>query len=152
MLKLLSGLLNLNVQIAGKIRAIEAFDEATALLRDKKYKESACLYKESAELGHGQGMACYAAALTIGRGVVADGAEAVRWLEGALTEHVPGVRGTLGMLLVTGKSGAPIDLPRGRKLLEEAVALEADTQSAEMLDMMDRKIGLFAKTRRKHQK
>lgn len=150
MFKLIEGLLNLNVELSKKARALQAFDEGFALMKAGKYREAAPLLKESAELGYPQGMATYASMLTLGRGGPEDGKQAVVWLERAIgMEEVKGAKATLGMLLATGKGGAPIDQARGRKLLESAVADENDVQAAEMISMMDRGVGIFAKRGRK---
>lgn len=149
MLKLIQSLLNLNVGLTSRIRAIQAFDEGNAYFRAGKFDEAVPLLKESAELGYAYGMAMYATALTLGQGVAEDGKQAVAWLELALQKEggVRGAKGTLGMLLATGKGNAPVDLPRARQLLESAVYEEGDTQAADMLAMMDKGIGIFAKTR-----
>ena len=88
-------------------------------------------------------MAVYGSALLLGQGVPENGMEAVKWLQMAVEKnnHV-GAASVLGMALATGKAGVKPNHKLARELLTQAVS-EGDQQSAEMLDMMDKRKGIF---------
>jgi uncharacterized protein len=135
-------LLHLNAFMMNKIRAIQAYDEALAFNNAKEYKKAAPLLKEAAELGNVDAMAVYGSALLLGRGVSENGPEAVKWLQLAMEKNQPDAASVLGMAYATGKAGIKPNHKLARELLTQAAAA-GDRQSAEMLDIMDKKKGIF---------
>jgi len=144
MIKFLSSLINLNAVLTDKIQAIQVYDEALAFHTAKEYAKAAPLIKKAAELGNVNAMAMYGSALLLGRGVKENGPEAVKWLEMAVAHKNQDAVGLLGMAWATGKAGIKPNHKLARELLNQAVA-SGDTQSAELLNMMDKKIGIFKK-------
>ena len=142
MKEFISNLLNLNVFLMNKIRAIQAYDEALAYGKAKEHRKAAPLLKEAAELGNADAMAVYGSALLLGTGVPENGAEAVKWLQLAIERKQIGAASVLGMAYATGKAGVRPNHKLARELLTQA-ADEGDQQSANMLDMMDKKKGIF---------
>ena len=142
MKEFIANLLNLNVFLSNKIRATQAYDEALAYDDAKEYRKAAPLLKEAAELGNADAMAVYGAALLLGKGVPENGVEAVKWLKMAMLKKQSGAAAVLGMAYATGKAGVKPNHKLARELLTQAAA-EGDRQSAEMLDMMDKKTGIF---------
>lgn len=148
MLNLIKSLIGLNAAIAGKIRAVQAYDEGLALRDAGNLKEGYVLIRESAELGHEGAMAILGSIYLLGEGAKENGAEALRWLEKSIELGCEDSISLLGMALVTGKAGVKIDLERGRKMLEYA-AEKGDNQSTRMLDAMDKGLGMFRGLKRK---
>jgi TPR repeat protein len=146
MLKFIEYLINLNGAMAQRIRAIQIYDQALAYDDAKEYRKSAPLYKEAAELGNANAMALYGSALLLGRGVPENGAEAVKWLQLAMDRQQSGAAATLGMAYATGKAGVKPNHKLARELLTKAAA-DGDTQSANMLELMDKKKGIFKNMR-----
>lgn len=142
MKEFISNLLNLNVFLANKVRAIHAYDEALAYDSAKEYRKAAPLLKEAAELGNADAMALYGSALLLGKGVSENGVEAVKWLELAMLRNHADAAALLGMAYATGKAGVKPNHERARELLAQAVA-GGDEKAADMLDMMDKKKGIF---------
>jgi TPR repeat protein len=148
MLNLIKSLIGINAAIANKIRAVQAYDEGLALRDAGKLKEGYVLIRESAELGHEGAMAILGSIYLLGEGAKENGAEALRWLEKSIELGCEDAISLLGMALVTGKAGIKTDIERGRKMLEHA-AEKGDTQSARMLEAMDKRVGMFRGLRRK---
>ena len=142
MKEFVSNLLNLNAFLMNKIRATQAYDEALAYGNAKEHRKAAPLLKEAAELGNADAMAVYGSALLLGTGVKENGAEAVKWLQLAIDKKQVGAASVLGMAYATGKAGVKPNHKLARELLAKAAA-EGDQQSAEMLDMMDKRKGIF---------
>jgi TPR repeat protein len=142
MKEFISNLLNLNVFVMNKIRATQAYDEALSYGNANEHRKAAPLLKEAAELGNPDAMAVYGSVLLLGKGVPENGTEAVKWLEQAMLRKQDGATGLLGMAYATGKAGVKPNHKRARELLTQAAA-EGDQKSAEMLDMMDKKKGIF---------
>jgi len=143
MLNLFNTLVSLNAALAGKIRSITAYDEALTLYSDKNYGKALPLMIEAAELGNVQAMSLLGSMHLLGQGVREDGRLAVLWLQRAMDGGYESAASVLGMAHATGKAGVIIDLPKARMLLEDA-ASKGDTQSARMLEMIDKGEGTFA--------
>lgn len=142
MLKLLQNLLNLNLALAGKVRSVQAYDEALALHGAKDYRKALPLLREAAELGNTSAMTLYGSMCLLGQGVPENGKEAEIWLKRALEGGDKNAVSVLGMAYATGKAGIRRDLQQGRALLTTA-ADAGDAQSAQMLAMMDKKQGIL---------
>ena len=148
MLNLIKSLIGFNAAVADKIRAVQAYDEGLALRDAGNFKDGYVLMRESAELGHEGAMAILGSIYLLGEGAKENGTEAIRWLEKSIELGCEDSISLLGMALVTGKAGVKIDLERGRKMLEHA-AEKGDSQSAQMLDAMDKGLGMFRGLKRK---
>lgn len=144
MLELFKNLLHLNVALSNKLKSAQVYDEALALYQAKEYKKALPLMREAAELGNYHAMTVYGTMFLMGQGVKENGAEAIIWLQRALELNEPNAASLLGMAYATGKAGVKRDLPKARALLTQA-AQAGDAKSAQMLEMMDKKVGLFAK-------
>lgn len=142
MLKLLQNLLNLNLHLSNKLRGQQVYDEALAYHRAKEYKKAAPLMREAADLGNTHAMCVYGSMLLLGQGMRENGKEAEVWLTRAFDLGDTNAPSVLGMAYATGKAGFTRDLVKGRALLTQA-AEAGDQQSARMLEMMDKKQGLF---------
>lgn len=144
MLKLIQNLMNLNLALTSKFKGVQVYDEALALYDAKEYKRALPLMREAAELGNNNAMSVYGSMLLLGRGVAENGKEAQVWLRRAADCGDQNAISLLGMAYATGKAGAKRDLKLGRELLQQA-AEAGDSQSARMLDMMDKKQGIFGR-------
>ena len=142
MKEFVSNLLRLNVFLTNKVRATRAYDEALAYGNAKEHLKAAPLLKEAAELGNPDAMAVYGSALLLGTGVPVNGLEAVKWLQMAIDRKQIGAASVLGMAYATGKAGVKPNHKHARELLTQAAG-EGDRQSTEMLDMMDKRKGIF---------
>jgi TPR repeat protein len=138
----ISHLLNLNIILMNKMRATQVYDEALAYGNAREHRKAAPLLKKAAELGNADAMAVYGSALLLGKGVPENGAEAVKWLQLAIERNQIGAVSVLGMAYATGKAGVKPNRKLARELLARAV-VEGDLQAAEMLNMMDKKKGIF---------
>lgn len=145
MLKLLQNLMSLNMVLAKKVRNVQVYDEALAFHRSGEFRKALPLMREAAELGNTNAMTLLGSMLLLGQGVAENGKEAVVWLKRALGSGDPNAASMLGMAYATGKAGVKRDLSQGRALLTQA-AEAGDTQSARMLEMMDKKQGIFRRT------
>lgn len=144
MLKLIQGLLNLNLALAGKVRSQQVYDEALALHEARAFRKAAPLMLEAAELGNKHAMSVYGSMLLMGQGVAENGTDAEMWLKRAMDVGEQNARSVLGMAYATGKAGIKRDLEQGRALLTQA-AEAGDTKSARMLDMINKKQGMFGR-------
>jgi TPR repeat protein len=142
--KFIQNLLNLNLALANKIKSVQVYDEALALHGAKEFKKAAPLMREAAELGNTNAMSLYGSMLLLGQGMPENGKEAETWLKRAMELGEKNAASVLGMAYATGKAGIKRDLKLGRTLLTQA-AEAGDTQSARMLEMMDKKQGIFAR-------
>jgi uncharacterized protein len=142
LLKFIQNLLNLNLALAGKVRSVQAYDEALAFYGAKEFTKALPLMREAAELGNTDAMSVLGSMLLLGRGVKENGKEAEQWLTRAVDAGNAQAVSVLGMAYATGKAGCPRDRSRGRVLLTQA-AEAGDEQSARMLEAMDKKIGIF---------
>ena len=142
MKKFISNLLHVNVFLRNKLRATQAYDEALAYGNANEHRKAAPLLKEAAELGNPDAMAVYGSALLLGTGVAENGLEAVKWLQMAIDLKHIGAALVLGMVYATGKAGVKPNHKLARELLTQAAA-EGDQQSTEMLDMMNKRKGIF---------
>lgn len=141
-LKFLHNLFTLNGHLANKVKGQQVYDEALALHGAKEYKKAAPLMRDAAELGNMHAMSVYGSMLLLGQGMKENGKEAEVWLKRAMELGEKNAGSVLGMGYATGKAGITRDLEKGRALLTEAAAA-GDTQSARMLEMMDKKQGMF---------
>lgn len=144
MLKFIQNLLNLNLALAGKVRSVQAYDEALALHGAKENRKALPLMREAAELGDTNAMSLYGSMFLLGQGVPENGKEAEIWLKRAVECGDENAASLLGMAYATGKAGIKRDLKQGRALLVQA-AEAGDTQSTRMLEMMDKKQGMFGR-------
>lgn len=148
MLDFLKTLMTLNVALAGKAKGVTLYNDAMALCEDKRYRDAIPLLIEAAELGNDYAMAQLGAMHMLGQGVPESNREAVKWLEMAVRAGHKSAVGTLGMLFATGKGGVVRDMSRAIPLMKQAAA-EGDSQSARMLEMIEKGEGMFASPRKK---
>ena len=145
MFKLITDLISLNNLMINKIRSVTAFDEAIALHKAKEYRKAFPLMIEASNLGEVKAMSILGSMYLLGQGTKENGAEAVLWLQRSIDGGYEESESVLGMALATGKAGVPIDTNRAKELLSRAAA-KGDTQSARMLEMMERGEGMFRKS------
>lgn len=126
------------------MRSVQAYDEGLAFLSAKEFKKAVPLIKEAAELGNTNAMSIYGSMFLLGQGVPENGKEAEIWLKRAVESGDINAISLLGMAYATGKAGFNRDLKRGRELLTQA-ANAGDSQSSRMLELMDKKQGIFAR-------
>lgn len=119
-----------------------------ALCEDKRYRDALPLLRQAGELGNADAMAQLGAMHMLGQGTQENNREAVPWLEMAIRAGHKTAVGTLGMLLATGKGGVPRDMGRAVSLMKQAAA-EGDSQSARMLEMIDKGEGMFAASKKR---
>ena len=148
MLNLIKTLIGYNNTIAGKIRAIKAFEEALAYHGAGEFKQSFPLMLEAAELGHEKAMCLLGSMYLLGQSVPENGREALRWLEKSRELGYEEAIAVLGMAYVTGKAGVKIDLEKGQQMLTYA-AERGDERSARMLGMIERGEGMFRGMKKK---
>lgn len=144
----LKTLMTLNVSLAGRAKGITLYNDAMALCEDKRYRDALPLLRQAAELGNADAMAQLGAMHMLGQGAPENNREAVPWLEMAIRAGHKTAVGTLGMLLATGKGGIPRDMGRAVSLMKQAAA-EGDSQSARMLEMIEKGEGMFAASKKK---
>jgi TPR repeat protein len=80
----------------------------------------------------------------LGQGVNEDGEHAVEWLSKSLNNGYVEAGSVLGMAYVTGKAGLKIQREKGTELLKTA-SNAGDAQAKEMLKLMSKGVGIFAK-------
>ena len=151
MLNFIKQLVGINSILQGKIRAVQAFDEALALRDAHQYKEAIPLLVESAELGNEGAMSLLGAAYLMGEGTPENGREAVRWLERSIELGYEGSISVLGMAYATGKAGIKIDIAKATEMLTYA-AERGDEQSVRMLSMMEKGEGMFRHLKRNNRR
>lgn len=145
MLKFIQGLMQLNLALANKLKSQQVYDQARALHDAREYKQALPLMRTAAELGNTNAMSVYGSMLLLGQGVKENGKEAEVWLRRAMDCGNPNAVSVLGMAYATGKAGVKRDLKQARVLLQQAFDA-GDVQSARMLEMMDKKQGMFGRT------
>lgn len=145
---LLEKLLNTATALGGHVRAVQAFEEAHALYKAKEYRKCLPLMKESSDLGYIEAHTMLGIMYLFGYGVKENGEEGRRLLELAAQAGRLDAISTLGMVLVTGKGGAKIDMERGEALLQHAASL-GDDQSRRMLEMIEKRQGMFRNLKRR---
>ncbi len=148
MLDFLKTLMTLNVSLAGRAKGVTLYNDAMALCEDKRYRDALPLLRQAAELGNADAMAQLSAMHMLGQGTQENNREAVPWLEMAIRAGHKSAVGTLGMLLATGKGGVPRDMGRAVSLMKQAAA-EGDSQSARMLEMIEKGEGMFAASKKR---
>lgn len=148
MIKLIQQLVGLNTVLLGKVRSIQAYDEAMALRSSGDFKKAIPLLQESSELGNERAMCFLGVSYLNGQGIAENGKLAEKWLVASVEAGYEPAESVLGMAYVTGKAGHTIKIDKGRALLEKAAA-GGDEQSARMLEMMDKRVGLFKNLKRK---
>lgn len=151
MLNFVKALVTLNSAMAEKVRSITAYDEALAFHGRREYANALPLMFEAAQLGNPQAMSLLGSMYLLGQGVKENGSEATKWLLAAVDAGFDEAGSVLGMAYATGKAGVPVDHPKARRLLEIAAA-KGDTQSARMLEMMEKGEGIFKKASRAHRR
>lgn len=148
MLDFLKTLMTLNVALAGKAKGVTLYNDAMALCEDKRYRDALPLLRQAAELSNADAMAQLGAMHMLGQGTPENNREAVPWLEMAIRAGHKSAVGTLGMLLATGKGGVLRDMGRAVSLMKQAAA-EGDSQSARMLEMIEKGEGMFAASKKR---
>lgn len=148
MLDFLKTLMTLNVSLAGRAKGVTLYNDAMALCEDKRYRDALPMLREAAELGNENAMAQLGAMHMLGQGTPENNHEAVPWLDMAIRAGHKTAVGTLGMLLATGKGGVSRDMGRAVSLMKQAAA-EGDSQSARMLEMIEKGEGMFAASKKR---
>lgn len=127
-----------------KAKSIVIYDKALAFHGAQDYKAAAPLMIEAAELGSPDAMTILGSMYLLGQGVKEDGQAAVFWLQKAISAGYDDAISILGMAYATGKAGVSVDIHKAREMLTIA-ADKGDNKSAQMLIMMDKGEGVFAK-------
>lgn len=130
--------------LLNKAKAIQAYDEALALHGAKEYKKSLPIMKMAADLGHPPAMSILGSMYLLGQGTMENGIEAEKWLKKSIESGFIEAESLLGMAYATGKAGVKINHEMAKKLLNKA-AESGDEKSREMLLMMEKGVGIFAK-------
>ncbi|MBS4098633.1 MAG: sel1 repeat family protein [Sulfuricella sp.] len=146
MLRLLSAALNTFTLLAGKARAVQAFDEGFAYYDQQQYVKAYPLMLESAEAGFPRAMSILGSMYVMGYGVKEDGKQAAEWLKKAVESGDRDAASVLGMVYVTGKGGAPRRINEGISLLENAAA-GGDEKASQMLMAIRNREGMFRNLR-----
>lgn len=144
MKSLLNKIISWSEVTLNKAKAIKAYDEALSLHSAKDYKQAFPIMKQAAELGHPSAMSILGSMYLLGNGVSENGNEAERWLKASLDSGFSEAGSVLGMAYVTGKAGVKIQREKGIQLLTDA-AQSGDNQAAEMLELIRKGVGIFAK-------
>jgi TPR repeat protein len=87
-------------------------------------------------------MALLGSVYLLGNGGKEDGCQAVAWLQKAIDGGYEDAVSVLGMAYATGKAGVKVDMQKASAMLQFA-ADKGDSQSARMLEMMDKGEGMF---------
>jgi TPR repeat protein len=127
-----------------EFRATSAYDEALNFHNEKDYKKALPKMLEAAVLGHPPAMCLLGSMYLLGQGVKEDGEHAVEWLLKSIDKGYFEASSVLGMAYVTGKAGVKIQRDYGIKLLKDA-AESGDTQAQQMLALISKGEGIFAK-------
>jgi len=144
MLKFIQSLMDLNVVLLAKAKSATIYDEALALYVAKDYTSALPLMKEAAALGSLPAMSMLGTMYLMGRGTAENGVDAERWLKKAVDGGFEGAISVLGMAYATGSAGIEVNTSLARQLLTQA-AEKGESQSARMLEMMDKGEGMFRK-------
>lgn len=144
MKNILNRIIGWNERILNKAKAMKAYDEALALHSAKDYQNAFPIMKLSAELGHTSAMTILGSMFLLGLGVAENGAEAEMWLKKAIDAGYVEAEAVLGMAYATGKAGVKVDLGLAKQLLDKA-ASSGDNKAIAMLDMMSKRMGIFAR-------
>jgi TPR repeat protein len=143
MLNVLKSLLNTYSVAANLVQANQLFDEARALYDAREYKSALPIMKAAAEKGSAHAASHLGIMYMKGFGVAPDWKEAADYLELAIIGKVPLAKSGLGMITAIGGHGLKRDIKKAVALLEESVQETGDGKDAEMLDMIQRKQGIF---------
>ena len=130
--------------LVNKAKSIVIYDKAISFHGAKDYKAAAPLMIQAAELGKPDAMTVLGSMYLLGQGVKEDGQAAVHWLQKAIDAGYDGAVSILGMAYATGKAGVKVDIHKAREMLATA-AEKGDDKSAQMLEMMNKGEGMFAK-------
>lgn len=135
------------VALYSKTKADTIYNDAISLHQEKNYKVAAPLMIQAAELGKPDAMTVLGSMYLLGQGVKEDGQKAVHWLQKAIDAKYEDAISILGMAYATGKAGVKIDIHKAREMLT-AAAKSGDEKSAQMLVMMEKGEGMFAKLKK----
>ena len=130
--------------LVNKAKSIVIYDKAITFHGAKNYTEAAPLMIQAAELGKPDAMTVLGSMYLLGQGVKEDGRAAVHWLQKAINAGYDDAISILGMAYATGKAGVHVDIHKAREMLTTA-AEKGDAKSAQMLEMMEKGEGIFAK-------
>ncbi len=144
MRRLIAWLNSLSAALYSKYKADTVYHDAISLHGAKDYKAAAPLMIQAAELGKPDAMTVLGSMYLLGQGVKEDGRAAVHWLQKAIDVGYDGAISILGMAYATGKAGVKVDIHKAREMLT-AAAKKGDEKSAQMLEMMEKGEGMFAK-------
>jgi len=151
MLKFIGNLLALNAALAGKVRSIQAYDEALDLHVAGEFKSAYPLMLEASQLGNEKAMCLLGSMYLFSQGVKEDGVQAERWLTKSIESGYEEAVSVLGMAYATGKAGIKIDLDKAIPMLIQA-SERGDERSARMLSMIENGEGMFKRLKRGRRK
>jgi TPR repeat protein len=144
MLKFISNLINLNVVVAGKARALIAYNEAEAFCRAKDFKQALPLMIEASDLGDEHATVQAAMMFLKGQGAACDWHRAAEYLALAITRGVPDVHLILGIVFGIGGYGLKRNQAKAEFHLAQAASVDADSDAVQMLTMLRKKQGVFS--------
>jgi TPR repeat protein len=147
MLKLIGNLLALNAALAGKVRSVQAYDEALSLHVAGEFKLAYPLMREAAELGNENAMGLLGSMYLLGQGIKEDGVQAERWLTKSIEGGYEDAISVLGMAYATGKAGVKIDFDKAIPMLTQA-SDRGDERAARMLSMIENGEGMFKRLKK----
>lgn len=140
----IKALVNMNSLLMRAVHVDEQYENALAEHLAGRHQQAFALAKPLADAGHLPAQNLLGTMYLLGQGVQESGSEALFWLNKAYSGGYKEAAAILGMALVTGKAGMPINMEKGKNLLAEAVGFgDADAQL--MLNMIEAKQGIFAK-------
>jgi TPR repeat protein len=128
--------------LQNKTKATQLYDEALAHYSAKKYRNAFPVMRESAQFGEINAMALLGSMYLLGQGTYENGEEALRWLHKAVASGQIDAMGVLGMAYATGKAQVKRNKKLALEFLNKAAQL-GDQKSVKMLDMIQKKEGMF---------
>ena len=128
--------------LQNKAKAVQLYDEALAYYSAKKYRNAFPVMREAAQLGEKNAMALLGSMYLMGQGTYENGEEALKWLHKAVASGQTDAVGVLGMAYATGKGKVKKNKKLALEFLNKA-AEHGDQQSVKMLDMIQKKEGMF---------
>lgn len=140
--KLISKLGTYVDSLQNRNKAIQLYDEALAHYSSKKYRNAFPVMREAAQLGDKNAMALLGSMYLLGQGTYENGEESLKWLHKAVDAGQTDALGVLGMAYATGKGKVKRNMKLALEFLNKAATL-GDQKSIKMLDMIQRKEGMF---------
>lgn len=128
--------------LKNRTEATRLYDEALSHYKSQKFRNAFLPMKEAALLGEKNAMALLGSMILLGQGTYENGEEALKWLHKAVDAGQSDALGVLGMAYATGKG----KVKRNKKLALEYLSKSAqlgDQKSIQMLEMMQKKEGMF---------